>query len=84
MFKKTTAQMELLGVRHRLGESSWRRLRESWAEPFHDKIYPLLLEAEESFADLYDPGGGRTNWSVARILALSLLQEMHDLCTGSA
>ena len=38
---------------------------------------PVLLREEERFADIY-ASIGRPNWSVARILGLMVLQEMHD------
>lgn len=55
-----------------------RRLNSSWSGLFRRKVYPLLLDCETSFADLYRRGNGRPNWSVARILGVAYLQEMHD------
>ncbi|MFZ6005162.1 MAG: transposase, partial [Actinomycetota bacterium] len=54
------------------------RLRASWAEAFHREVYPLLLELEDPFADLYG-SEGRPNWSVARMVGILLLQELENL-----
>jgi hypothetical protein len=51
----------------------------SWAEGFAAKVLPVLLEEEVAFCSLYCADNGRPNWSVARMLGLSLLQEFYDL-----
>ena len=78
MFRKTEGQSSLFEARSLLSEPQKRRLEQSWAEPFREKVLPLLLEAEESFAVLYGEEG-RPNYSVARMLGISLLQEMEKL-----
>jgi hypothetical protein len=63
----------------RLSESVRRRLKGSWAEGFATKVLPILLEMESEFSSLYCEDNGRPNWSVARMLGLSLLQEFYSL-----
>lgn len=78
MFRKTEGQSSLFEAKSLLSEPQKKRLEESWAGPFREKVLPLLLEAEERFAVLYGEEG-RPNFSVARLLGISLLQEMEKL-----
>ena len=84
MFRETNRQMPLLSAASQLAESARRRLIKSWADGFRRRIYPQLLDAESEFADLYDEGNGRPNWSVARRLGVCFLQDMMDLDDQSA
>jgi hypothetical protein len=79
VFRKTDPQLPLLTTDRMLPESAQRRLRDSWAVGFSEQVMPLLLASEERFAALYSTGVGRPNWSVARMLGLLLLQELHDM-----
>lgn len=79
MFKPTDRQTELFGASSHLAESARERLAKTWAEPFRRKVMPILLEAEQDFADLYPSQTGRGCWSVARKLGLCILQELQDL-----
>jgi hypothetical protein len=79
MFKPTEKQPDLFGATSELSEGAKRRLEDSWAEPFRRKVWPVLLDAEEEFADLYDAETGRGCWSVARKLGMCILQEWFDL-----
>lgn len=79
MFKPTSRQKSLFEVESRLGDSIKRRLGNSWSEGFASKVLPVLLEAEEQFSFLYCLDNGRPNWSVARMLGLCILQEMHNM-----
>lgn len=79
MYRDTDRQAPLFGTDMVLSESARRRLEESWARPFAESVYPILLEVESDFADLYSSQTGRPVWSVARKLGICLLQEMHDL-----
>ncbi len=54
------------------------RLQQSWAGWFRSKALPVLLEMEPEFASLYATGG-RPNFSVARLLGISLLQHLECL-----
>lgn len=78
VFRKTEGQGSLFEAKSLLSEPQKKRLEESWAGPFREKVLPLLLEAEERFAVLYGEEG-RPNFSVARLLGISLLQEMEKL-----
>ncbi|MBO6934096.1 MAG: hypothetical protein JJ863_03955, partial [Deltaproteobacteria bacterium] len=70
MFRKTEGQGSLFEAKSLLSEPQKKRLEESWAGPFREKVLPLLLEAEERFAVLYGEEG-RPNFSVARLLGIS-------------
>lgn len=84
MFRKTSRQEPLFGIEVHFPKSVVKRLRGSWAEQFHRKIYPILLDAEERFAILYCPDNGAPNWSVARMLGILLLQQWFDLSDQEA
>lgn len=77
MFKPTDRQRTIFETECRLSESVRRRLKDSWAEGFSAKVLPILLEMESEFSSLYCKNNGRPNWSVARMLGLSLLQEFY-------
>ena len=79
MFKPTDRQRSIFETENQLPESVRRRLKGSWAEGFQAKVLPILLEAEVGFSVLYSDETGRPNWSVARMLGLSLLQEFYNL-----
>ncbi len=79
MFRSTSRQRTLFEVESRLGESVKRRLNSSWAEGFASKVLPILLESEDEFSVIYCDDNGRPNWSVARMLGLCILQEMHNM-----
>jgi hypothetical protein len=79
MFKTTSRQRTLFEAERILGESAKRRLICSWASGFASKVLPILLESEEAFSVIYCADNGRPNWSVARMLGLCILQEMHNM-----
>jgi hypothetical protein len=79
MFKPTDRQRSLFETENQLPESVKRRLKDSWAEGFAAKVLPVLLEEEVLFSSLYCEDNGRPNWSVTRMLGLSLLQEFYNL-----
>jgi len=83
MFRRTDRQLQLLGPSAGLSASARQRLKSSWAQVFRQKVMPELLAAEESFAILYGDGG-RPNWSVARLLGVSLLQQLQDMSDQQA
>ncbi len=84
MFRKTDRQESLFGPDAHLSDSSQQRLKQSWAEGFHRRVYPILLAAEDDFADLYCADNGTPNWSVARKLGVLLLQELKGLSDQDA
>lgn len=79
MYRRTNPQVSFLSPLAGLPEAQQRRIRQTWAEGFREKVYPLLLRVEDEFAALYDAEVGRPNWSVARMLAITILQEMLNL-----
>jgi len=78
MYKSTNPQRTLFEVDRCLPERMAELLKGALAEGFAAKIFPLLLEAEVGFKDLYCSDNGRPNWSIARMLGLCILQEMHN------
>lgn len=79
MYKSTDRQAPLFEVANQLSEKAKEALKGTWAEVFRQKIFPILLQAEDNFADLYDSQTGRGCRSVARKLGMLFLQQMHDL-----
>jgi hypothetical protein len=70
--------MPLLDCAGGLPASARERLKQSWAELFRREAMRELLAVEDRFACLYAEEG-RPNWSVARYLGISLLQQLQDL-----
>lgn len=66
-----------------LSAGASERLRASWAETFRREVMPELLASEDGFSGLY-AGGGRPNWSVARLLGVCLLQQVQNLSDQQA
>jgi len=83
MFRKTDPQQHLFGVETALPAGMRSRLKASWAEVFRLEILPILLRSEADFGILYG-STGRPNFSVGRMLALCLLQELCDFCDQEA
>jgi hypothetical protein len=84
MFRSTSRQKSLFENDSRLSESLKRRLKGSWAEGFVKKVLPVLLAAEDEFSVLYCEDNGRPNWSVARMLGISILKEMQNMSDQQA
>jgi hypothetical protein len=78
MFRRTDPQLSLLSATSGLSEGASERLKASWAETFRREVMPELLGCEDGFSVLY-AGGGRPNWSVARLLGVCLLQQVQNL-----
>jgi Transposase domain (DUF772) len=78
MFKPTDRQRSIYEAENQLPLSVRRRLKDSWAERFAAKVLPVLLEEEARFSSLYCENNGRPNWSIARMLGVSLLQELYN------
>ena len=79
MYKPTSSQRSLFEIDNNLPDRIKRLLKESWAEGFARKVLPVLLAAEDEFSVLYCSDNGRPNWSIARMLGISILQEMQNL-----
>lgn len=77
MYRPTDRQKQMFGTG--TAGAVQLRLAKTWAEPFQEKVLPLLFRAEARFADLYCEDNGRPNWSIARRLGICLLQELSDL-----
>jgi hypothetical protein len=83
MYKKTPPQQKLFGIESKVSPSLRTRLESSWALLFRLEILPILCRNEDNYAMLYGTTG-RPNFSVARLLGLSLLQEWNDMSDQSA
>lgn len=84
MFKSTSRQRGLFEPETQLSDAGRRRLVDSWAEQFRQRVYPVLLASEEEFSGLYDAQTGRPTWSVARMLGLVVLRESRGLPSDQA
>lgn len=84
MFKNTSRQRTIFEPEYLVASSTKRRLKDTWAEGFATNVLPILLRAEQRFSILYSKKTGRPNWSVARMLGISILQELQDLDDQSA
>lgn len=77
MYKRTSPQQKLFGIEIQVSLSLRRRLESSWAYLLLREFFPNSLEDEDQHAMLYG-ATGRTNFSIARLLGLCLLQEWND------
>lgn len=78
MYRRTDPQLSLLSASSGLSSGASERLKASWADAFRREVMPELLASEDAFSVLY-AGGGRPNWSVARLLGVSLLQQVQNM-----
>ena len=78
MFRPTNRQRSIFETESRIPENVRRRLKNSWADGFANHVLPILLDEEAMFASIYSKETGRPNWSVARMMGLSLLQEFYN------
>jgi hypothetical protein len=83
MYRQTSPQQKLFGVETQVSPSLRTRLESSWALLFRVEILPILFRKEDDYRILYGKTG-RPNFSVARLLGLSLLQEWNDLSDQEA
>ena len=83
MYRATDKQLSLLGAESGLSQSARKRLHSTWAASYREQVMPVLLATESEFALLY-ASGGRPNWSVARLVGLSLLQQLQNLSDQQA
>lgn len=77
MFRPTDPQGSLLGVEYMLGKEKMARLKKTWAQPFRDRVLPLI--DEEAFAEMYCPDNGAPNKSVRTLVGVHLLKDQYDL-----
>lgn len=79
MYRSTQLQGPEFDAEGLLPQHKAERCERSWAGPFRRQALPILLEVEDQFADLYDAKTGRPNRSVALLLGVHILKDMHDL-----
>lgn len=77
MFVKTDSQRSLFECEFLLPPEKVNRLKKSWAEPFRERILPLI--DEELFRDAFSEVTGRPNKSINMLVCLHLLKEWNDL-----
>lgn len=77
MFRKTDPQRSLLECEFLVPPEKAERLRRSWAEPFRQRILPLI--DEEVFRDAFSETTGRPNKSIRLMVCLHILKEWNDL-----
>lgn len=83
MFRKTDPQRDLFSVETSIPQGLRTRLKGSWAEVFRNEVLPILMRSEKDFSVLYGITG-QPNFSVGRMLGLSLLQELNRLTDQEA
>ncbi len=77
MFRKTSKQLSLDSVENTMDISKLKKLKKTWAQPFRDKILPLI--DEEIFKDLFHAHIGAPNKSIRTMVGLLLLKEQYDM-----
>ncbi len=77
MFRKTDPQRSLLECEFLVPPEKAERLKRSWAEPFRQRILPLI--DEEVFRDAFSETTGRPNKSIRLMVCLHILKEWNDL-----
>jgi ribulose bisphosphate carboxylase small subunit len=77
MFRKTDPQRSLLECEFLVPPEKAERLKHSWAEPFRQRVLPLI--DEEVFRDAFSETMGRPNKSIRLMTCLHLLKEWNDL-----
>ena len=82
MFRRTAPQVSLLETRFLLPPAKRERLAKSWAQPFHDRVLPLI--DEECLRGCFDQETGRPNRSIRLLTGVHLLKEWNDLTDEQA
>jgi IS5 family transposase len=77
MFRKTSGQTTLFESQFLVSPEKAARLSKSWAEPFRQRVLPLV--DEEAFRDAFCEDNGRPNTSIRLLVGLHLLRDWHDL-----
>jgi hypothetical protein len=77
MFRKTDPQRSLLECEFLVPPEKAERLKRSWAEPFRQRVLPLV--DEEVFRDAFSETTGRPNKSIRLMLCLHILKEWNNL-----
>ena len=79
MFVAKVRQKTIFDLEFDLPEKMVKRIKNTWAEVFLQVTMPLLIKAEEDFADLYCNNNGAPNTPVALLLGVLILKEVFDL-----
>jgi len=79
MFVPKSRQKTIFDLQFDLPKKMVQRIKQTWAEVFMQVIMPLLIKAEEQFADLYSKGKGAPNTPVALLLGILILKDLFDL-----
>ena len=77
MFRPTSKQGSLLQANLVLPKPLVKRLKTSWAQPFRDRLLPLI--DEELFRDAFHQSNGRPNKSIRLLVGAHILKEAFDL-----
>jgi hypothetical protein len=84
MYRPSDPQRPLFGAAGLLPPRQRELCEYSWPEMFRKQALPILREAEDDFADVFDPEKGRPNRPVELVLAVHILKEMYDLTDEEA
>jgi Transposase domain (DUF772) len=76
MYKPSSKQKSLLECQHWLPLKKVERLKKSWAEPFRERVLPLI--DEDGFRDAFSDSQGRPNKPIRLLVGLHLLKETND------
>ena len=79
MFVPKSRQKTIFDLEFGLPEEMLKRIKQTWASVFLQVIMPLLIKAEEQFADLYNKSNGAPNTPVALLLGVLILKDIFDL-----
>ncbi len=79
MFVPKSRQKTIFDLEFDLPEKMLKRIKQTWAEVFLRIIMPILMKAEEGFADLYCRNNGAPNIPVALLLGVLILKDIFDL-----
>ena len=78
MFRPKSQQPSADDLSVLLPQAKQERLECQWPGVFRREILPMLLAAEDDFADLYHSSFGAPNKPVAALLGILILKEFHD------
>ncbi|MBP9948287.1 MAG: transposase [Vicinamibacteria bacterium] len=77
MFRKTSPQTTLFESQFLVSPEKAARMAKSWAEPFRQRVLPLV--DEEAFRSAFCEDNGRPNTSIRLLVGLHLLRDWHDM-----
>lgn len=77
MFRETNPQTTLFESQFLVSPEKAARMARSWAEPFRQRVLPLI--DEEAFRSAFCEDNGRPNTSIRLLVGLHLLRDWHDM-----